>query len=133
MMIERFTVDHFRGMRVQERQAHTVPLAGPEFLSGLTKGACYSLLDGDTVLACAGLVPEGDYWVAWAWLSEDAGRHMVTLHRAVRTALEAVRSPVFAYAEDAFPEAGRWLAMLGFRPIEGCAMPGYTLYRRDHG
>ena len=75
---------------------------------------------GENVVAMGGLVP---IWKgrahAWMLISPEAGKHMMTIHRAVKKQL--VRSPftrVEATVDVGFKEGNRWMKMLGFE-LEG--------------
>lgn len=141
MMIVAFQPAHLDRLLLQPSQAIMQPtLADPSYGPSLAAaGPAYSAVDGDAVFACAGLIPQ---WqgraLAWALIAEEAGRHMVGIHKAVRRALDMhpFRRVETAVASD-FMQGHRWAVMLGFER-EG-RMRAYTpdgqdcdLYARVH-
>lgn len=119
MHIITFQPEHLRRICLQPHQAIlSSEIAKPEYGPALVEaGPCYSAVDGDNVLACAGFYPQ---WtgraIVWALLSETAGRHFVRIHRAV---LRSFELHPFRRIETAvaagFPEGDRWATMLGFQ------------------
>ncbi len=74
----------------------------------------------DKVVAMGGIVP---IWpgrgMAWMWMSDVSGRHMVKIHREVEKFL--IKSPfrrVEATVDIGFEPGVRWMKMLGFE-LEG--------------
>lgn len=118
MMIVAFEPAHLDRLLLQPSQAIMQPvLADPAYGPSLASaGPAYSAVHGDAVFACAGLIPQ---WhgraLAWALIAEEAGGHMVAIHKAVRRALNIhhFRRVETAVASD-FPQGHRWAAMLGF-------------------
>lgn len=122
-MIVPMTVEHLGQLELQPSQAWFTPIASdPAYARMLLAGGpAYALVDGDEVLACAGLSVQWEgRAVGWALVSGNAGRRMVELHKAVRRALELhpfrrVETTVYA----GFDAGHRWARMLGFER-EGC-------------
>lgn len=111
MRVEPFKASHLDSFLPQPRQAEGFALLTPEFAQRMEQGVAYSAVEDNRTLACAGFVETQAGPVAWAWLSE--GAPLLTLHRYVQAALREVPL-VWAYADERWPEAGRWLSMLGF-------------------
>lgn len=66
-------------------------------------------------LACCGVLPNGE---AWAFLACDLRRYMVPVSRAVRKVMQdhaRAVGPVTATTLPDFPQAERWVRLLGFR------------------
>lgn len=83
------------------------------------------------IMAIAGFVPiwEGRALV-WAMLSQDAGKHFIKIHKAVKKALvECPFRRVEATVDIGFKAGHRWMKMLGFKP-EGY-MRAYTPDGKD--
>lgn len=133
MMIVAFEPRHLEALMLQPSQAIMQPmLADPSYGPSLAEaGPAYSAVHGDAVFACAGIIPQ---WngraVAWALIASEAGRHMVTIHKAVRRALDLhkFRRIETAVASD-FEQGHRWARLLGFER-EG-RMRAYTPDGRD--
>lgn len=73
-------------------------------------------VDGQPII-CAGFMPiwEGRAF-AWALLAQSAGRHMAAVHRAARERIRAARfRRLEAYVDPRYPQAARWVSMLGFQ------------------
>lgn len=82
----------------------------------LRAGPAFTALHGETVLACAGVV---EVWagraLAWALIAEDAGRHMLGIHRAVSGFLmQAPYRRIEATVDEGFEAGHRWLRLMGF-------------------
>ncbi len=101
-------------------------------------GPAYTLVDGDTVLGCAGVLIEGRVGTAWAVLSDEIRARPVVLHRQVKRMLKQIVTEyqleqVLATVYEEFSagrlparsrrfasaKAGRWMGLLGFRRLEG--------------
>jgi hypothetical protein len=117
--IVKFRSAHLQWLELQEAQAYlSADIAKPEngFLVEQA-GQAFTAMDGGQVLACAGVV---EVWagraVAWAFLSKNAGRHMMAIHRAVAGYLLASKvKRIEAWVDEGFEPGMRWLEMLGFR------------------
>lgn len=119
MNIIPFHPDHLKRIALQPSQIALQPeLAKPEYGPALlAAGPCYSGVVGDVVIASAGFYPQWDgRAIVWALVSGDAGRHFVSLHRAV---LRSFELHPFRRIETCvlkgFAEGCRWAEMLGFQ------------------
>jgi len=79
-------------------------------------GPCYTAREGGRIVCCAGLV---NLWEgrasAWALLSADSGRCMISIHRAVAEFFDGCGiERVEAYVVPDFMPGHRWARMLGF-------------------
>jgi len=117
-MIVAMQQDHLRRLDLQEAQSFFGTMMNdPEYLAGLVSGGpAYTLLGGNEVLACAGIVPQ---WqnraMAWALVGKNAGRAMVALHRAVLRCFEIhPHKRIETTVASKFAEGHRWARMLGF-------------------
>lgn len=133
MRIVPFEPDHLKQLLLQPSQAMMQPLLdSAEYAQSLKDaGPAYSLVDGDEVFACAGLIPQWEgRAVAWALISEEAGPHFLRITRAVRRCfdLHPFRRIETAVSHD-FQQGHRWAQMLGFTR-EGL-MRSYTPDGRD--
>lgn len=133
MNIVAFEPHHLGRLLLQPSQAIMQPvLSDPGYGPSLAQaGPAYAAVDGDTVVACAGLIHQ---WpgraVAWALIAAEAGPHMVSIHKAVRRAMDIfeARRIETAVATN-FEQGHRWVKMLGFER-EG-TMRAYTPDGRD--
>lgn len=116
-MVVPFEPQHLRQIVLQSSQAWMQPMLEADYGEQVAVlGPAYSMVDGDEVIACAGLVPiwEGRSQ-AWALISTEAGRHMVRIVRAIREFLagQDVRR-IEATVDAGFYPGHRLMAMLGF-------------------
>lgn len=133
MIVEPFRPDHLERLVLQpaqeyaraslENKAYGEALVGPHSFAGLIDGR---------VVACAGVVPmwegRGD---AWALIANDVRpKGMLQIHFAVRRFLKMSGfRRIEAACDVGFPQAHRWLALLGFG-YEGL-LKAYTPDGRD--
>lgn len=129
MRIEVLRAEHLDRIGLQAAQAHFGgEFIKPGYADMLRQGPAFTALHGDQVLACAGTV---EIWpgraMAWALLSELAGRHLLALHRAVAGFLmQAPYRRIEATVDDGFEPGHRWLRLLGFTCETPAGMPGFT-------
>lgn len=124
MRVEVFQPYHLKlllAQGVQPSQRREVSHVPDEYA---TVGRALTAFDGERVLLCGGIVPLGHIGILWALLAEDAGHHMIALHRATKRFL-GIHPPrrIEASVEKGFNAGCRWIELLGFR-FEG-EMPGY--------
>ena len=86
-------------------------------------GPAYTLVDGDTVLGCGGVLIEGRVGTAWAVLSDEIRARPVVLHRQVKRMLNQIVTEyqleqVLATVYEEFSAGRRWMGRLGFREEE---------------
>lgn len=116
MMVVPFTREHIKRMIIQQRQQGMEALLSDDILRLLESSKSYTALDGDEVLACAGVVDMAPGRAgAWAYISQGVGNRMVGVTRAVRSFLRNAEYRRIEMDVDCeFPEAHRWAKMLGF-------------------
>ena len=133
MIITRFRPEHLAALRLQPAQASFGQyVADLEYGRKLDNGHAFTGLDGDRIVGCAGLV---EMWenraMAWALLAADAGRHFVTIHRAVAGFFEQAKwRRIEATVDSDFAAGQRWIKLLGFEH-EG-RLKAYSPDGRDH-
>lgn len=98
----------------------------PDHARSLAQFPAQSLVDGDYVLMCGGLV---DYWngraLAWSVLDALAATHMMAATRAALAFLEEYAPKRVEMAVDVeFGPGHRWAQMLGFE-LEAPRMRAY--------
>jgi hypothetical protein len=129
MRVEAFRPAHLDRLRLQPAQAHFgAELLKPGYADMLRQGSSFSAVAGDDVLACAGV---SEVWegraVAWALVSEAAGRHMLGIHRATAGFLaQAAYRRIEATVDEGFEAAHRWLRLLGFSCETPAGMRGFN-------
>lgn len=118
MHVVPFQPVHLRALVLQEAQAWMQPLLRDDYGSTLVKaGPCFTLADGDEVIACSGVV---NMWEnraqAWALISQGAGAHFVRIFRAMRSFLELQDTHrIEATVDTNFEQGHRLMRMLGFQ------------------
>lgn len=143
MIIVPYKAEHMRKLHLQSAQLSTVGWAPADHAEMLEQFVAFTALDGDEVLACAGVI---EMWpgrgAAWAFMAEAIGTRMVAVHRAVRRYFDTLdfRRLEAEVAAD-FEQGHRWVRMLGFE-LEAPRLRGYfpdgsdaAMYARvkDHG
>jgi hypothetical protein len=116
MIVAPFTREHLRVMVIQQKQQGLEHLLTSEVCASLENGSSYAALDGDEVLACAGIIEVSPgRAVAWAYLSQNVGARMRGVTRAVKRFLDISTYRRIEMDVDCnFPQAHRWAKMLGF-------------------
>lgn len=114
--VEPFCAEHWARLRVQPAQSWCLPWMGPDLVAWLAGLEAYTAFAADTPVAIAGLM---ELWpgrsLAWSYLSEAAGPHLVSLTRLVDRFLD-LRAPrrTEAYVDEEFEAGHRWMHALGF-------------------
>jgi hypothetical protein len=118
MTIVPFKPEHISTLVLQDAQSWMGPMLKPEYGVALQKGGpCFTALDGDRVLGCAGVVKmwEGRDQ-AWALLARDCGGHFIGIYRGIRRFLELHDTRRIEATVDARFDAGhRLMRLLGFK------------------
>jgi len=132
MLVVPFKAGHLETIKLQERQMYLSGWVSSEQALRLEDTPAYTLMDGDTPLLTAGILPQWeDRAIAWAYLSEMGPRKFVGAHRAVKNFLDACYTKRVEMTVDVnFPEAHRWAKMLGFK-MEAERMVAYSPDGRD--
>jgi len=116
MIVVVFEREHLRRMVIQQQQQGLEHLLTDDVCAALEGGQSFTALDGDEVLACAGVVEitQGRA-IAWAYISQHVGRRMRGVTRAVKSFLDMAQFRRIEMDVDCeFPQAHRWAKMLGF-------------------
>lgn len=117
MHIMPFEPVHLRALVLQEAQSWMGPMLKSDYGDTLKRsGPCFSLVDGDEVIVCSGVV---NMWEnraqAWALISAGAGQHFVRIFRAMRSFLDLQDTRRIEATVDAnFMQGHRLMRMLGF-------------------
>jgi len=138
LLFRRFRASDLAGLSLQpaQRDAQVIQKPGSQIGEVLeATGMSWSAIAGDTLVACAGIVP---VWqgraAAWALFGEIPRGCWTAITRKVKHEIADAHSAgwwrIEATARSDFAPACRWLEMLGFE-IEGLAK-AYDLSRRDH-
>lgn len=130
MKIVKFRAAHLKALELQEAQKYFhADIGSPDYGAALEASKySFTALEGDTVIGCGGV---HEVWagraVAWALLSQHAGPHFRTIHRAALGFME--QSPwrrIEAVVEGGFDAGHRWLKLLGFTCETPDAMRAYS-------
>ena len=84
------------------------------------------IVDGETVAAC-GIYQAGEHrWIAWGLLSEESGKHMLAITRALKAffnenSYPRIETPVL----HDFELGHKWMKMLGFKNETPDGMKSY--------
>lgn len=134
MNIVAFRPEHLTMLELQEAQAEladTIALPGYGECVAAAPGQAFTVMDGETVLACGGAI---ELWpgraLIWSLVSDKAGQHLRFIHRAVAGFLDqAPWTRVEAHVDARFKQGVQWIRMLGFQR-EG-TMRAFTPQGRD--
>lgn len=118
MRIFAFHPNHARQIKLQSAQAHVKDdLLQPGVAESLANaGQSFTAIEGNQVIAIAGIAPQWEgRAIAWALISEDAGKHFLAIHRAVKGFLNQcdIRR-IEAFVDADFEQGMKWMEMLGF-------------------
>lgn len=129
MDIVPFKVEHLQAIKLQAAQSDAITgLGDAESIYLECSEFAFSALEGDRVIACAGIIKlwEGRGH-AWALLSGDIGNRFVAIHRAVKRAIDVSGyRRVEMDVDGDHKEAIKWAHMLGFYNETPDGMKGYV-------
>jgi hypothetical protein len=134
MRVVDFQPQHLTEIKVQGAQTFELydPVSGPSLQKA---GPCFTVLDGETVIACMGLIdvwPNGTHtrYIVWALISECGPVNFLKITRRARNWLAAQSGPVRVEATVAanFKQGHRWVDLLGFKCETPDGMEGYSPY-----
>lgn len=126
MKIVPYKAEHMAALRLQSAQLCNLNWMPIDQAVQLEQVTSFTALDGDEVLACAGVL---ELWpgrgAAWAFMAEGVGKRMLSVHRAVRRYFDVLdfRRLEAEVAVD-FEQGHRWMRLLGFE-LESPRMRGY--------
>ncbi|CAB3931644.1 GNAT family acetyltransferase [Achromobacter insolitus] len=133
MKIVQMTAAHVQAVQLQDAQAYALPMVTAEHAQQLAAadGVAWAALDGDEVIACAGIVQAHEQrGMAWAMFSECALRQFKLIHRVARLVLAGAKWRRIEMTVDINHAAAiQWAERLGFER-EGL-MRAVTLDGRD--
>lgn len=119
MDIVAYQPEHLQTLVLQQAQAWMSPmLTDPKYAESLRRaGPAFTALDGNRVIACAGVVR---MWEnrdsAWALLDQDCGRQFIGIYRGMQRFLDLHDTRRVEASVDSRFEAGhRLMGMLGFK------------------
>lgn len=134
MIVVPFQPVHLDRLELQGSQAWLGEVLDPSYGAAMkAAGPCYTALDGERVVACAGIV---NMWEnrahAWALIAHDAGRHFVAVVRAIQRFLDMqdIRR-IETTVDVGFEQGHRMIKMLGFTLETPEPMRAYTPDGRD--
>lgn len=134
MIVIPFDPAHIDRLELQGAQPWIGEMRDPGYARALKDaGPCYTAIDGDRIVACAGLV---NVWEnrahAWALIAHDAGRNFVAMFRAMQRFLDLQDTRRIEATVDAgFEQGHRMIRMLGFTLETPEPMRAYTPDGRD--
>lgn len=118
MILAPFEPEHLRLLALQSEQEYFKPyIEDPSYGKYLQIGGkCYSFLDGDRVLACAGVIPLWDgRGEAWSLLGGDLRKYFLQIHYTVKRFLASCdMKRIEANVSCDSERARKWVESLGF-------------------
>jgi hypothetical protein len=82
----------------------------------------FAVLDGDEVKGVAGLMYLHSSIVAFAEMGEDGQKHPLTIMRvarAMKALMRGIVAPIFAVADEQYPNSAGFLKHCGFEQVVG--------------
>lgn len=117
MKVIPFEPDHLKTLALQDSQTWLMPMLNPEYGESLLKaGDCFTAIEGDEILGCAGTMKiwEGRI-IAWALISGKSGAHFVGIFKAIKRYLDLNDARrIEATVDVDFKEGHRLMRLLGF-------------------
>ena len=116
MIVMPFKPEHLEQLRDSQTQGHIAAALGdPAYIRELAQSEGWTAMEGDTVLACAGLIPVWQgHCNAWALIGSKSGPAMLVLTRAILRLLKMQTGRIQTVVEADFIEGQRWMDVLGF-------------------
>jgi hypothetical protein len=117
MIIVPFEPEHLETLELQDSQKIFYDVFDMSYAHSLKEsGPCFTALENGKVLCCSGIVLQ---WhnraVAWALVSNSAGKHFARIHKAVKRFLDLSDvNRIEAFVDHDFEQGHRWIQMLGF-------------------
>lgn len=133
VVVALYAPEHLKALKLQPAQAFCGSQITAEVLEGLQDVEAYTaLIDGEPI-AIAGLI---ELWpgraMAWSFLGEKAGPHMLALTRVIGRFLKMCEhARIEAYVDPTFEAGHRWMELLGFERETPGAMRRFTPDGRD--
>lgn len=118
MIVRPWELGDTHKLTLQSSQEYLVQIGSVDFdLTPISEAglAWVAEIEGQ-IIAIAGLMPEWENRAtAWAYISKDAGRHFVRIHKAVSRFLEqSDYRRIEATIDVGFDAGVKWIEMLGF-------------------
>lgn len=118
MTVVPFKAEHLRRMKLQPSQRCCAPLLTEEMVARVAQLEGYTALVNDAPVAIAGVMEflPGRF-AGWAFVAENAGRHMLAITRAIYSYFRLHKpGRLETFVDDEFEQGHRWAATLGFVP-----------------
>lgn len=117
MNVVSFKAEHLLTMQLQAGQRGIKAFITEEYAKALEERFAFTALDDEGEVVAVGGVQE--LWenraLAWSFIDQRAGKHLVALHKLVRDFLDMVPyRRVEAETACEFAPGHKWLKMLGF-------------------
>jgi RimJ/RimL family protein N-acetyltransferase len=116
MQLVPYKAEHLTMLRAQEAQAYLGQFMDDNYARALEQTLSWTGFADGRVIGCFGVC---EIWtnraLLWSYMDQSAGRHLVSIHRAVKRYLDVAPYRRIEAEVDCEFEAGhRWLRMLGF-------------------
>jgi hypothetical protein len=132
MIVVPFRAEHLFLMEAQDAQQDEVANVPLEYAKQMESIASFTAMQDGEVLGCAGVFPFHDNRaLCWTYISKNAGKHFVQIHRRVKAFLDAVEyNRLEMDVAFEFQEGHRWAKLLGFE-VETPCMKKYFVHGGD--
>lgn len=130
MIVVPFEEWHFTVLDLQEKQSDSFALINTEGYAKelITHGFAWTVIHDNEAIACYGLVDAGGgRCIIWAFLSKEAKKYMLRITRYVLLGLNREGYARYeAHIKGTFPEARRWVEIMGFKCETPNGMANYA-------
>ncbi len=132
MVIIPFKREHLHHLVIQEQQRGLEAFMTNDVMVMLENERSFSAVDGEEVVACAGVVQVNHgRGLAWAYLADNIGSRLIRVTKAAKQYMQMIDlHRIEMHVDCDFPQAHRWAKMLGFE-LECERMRAFTPDKRD--
>lgn len=116
MIVVPYKAEHLLKISLQDAQLSIGPLVDPKHAKALEQVKSFTGIVDDSPVVCAGIIEMHDNRaLVWAYVDRAAGKHFISIHKAVKNYLNLMNYKRIEAEVDAdFKEGHRWVEMLGF-------------------
>lgn len=128
MILVPYIAEHLFMLKAQEAQQYLAKHMDDKYAKDLEATLAWTGFVGERVIGCFGVAPMWTHRaLLWSYMDQSAGRHLVSVHKAVMRYLEVTPyRRIEAEVDCEFEQGHRWLRMLGFQ-LEAERMRGYRI------
>lgn len=120
-----FQAEHIERLHAQPEQLIELSAFTPAFAAQVSHTDAWTIVDGEDVLFCGGVVEYQGIGVLWAAVSSRIGRRMLTVTRMCQRYLSLNPLRIETSVRTDFVPGCRWAELLGFRREQTLSREGF--------